>query len=291
MKSGAKVTREELIECIGNLKQVFDVVRIVDPYCVHVLDETMNVQDKDSPCYRIWGKNRRCTNCISLKAYVDFKRMTKYEFREENAVFVMVMPFMVTDEDNRIVVVEMLNDVSEEIQVRTAGDTIVAQTISHFDKELYTDSLTGVYNRRYFDENMFVYKTNDVMSKRVGFIICDLKHFKHINDTYGHLAGDLVLKKAAEVMASYTRDTDAVIRLGGDEFLIIMQDCTEEGVKDTVKRIKEKFETVRIPEIPDDAFEINAGYSYMEDFNATKRIIESMAKVADHHMYEDKQGE
>lgn len=291
MKHGEEITREELRDCIKNLRRVFDYVRLVDPYSVQVLYDDEPDEGKENICYKFWNKNHRCSNCISLKAYTDFERKTKYEFRNEDAFFVVAMPFRITDEDNRIVVVELVNEISDETFVKADGQQIVAKTMNEFDHKLYLDSLTGVYNRRYFDESMFVYETKKSLSKHYGFIILDLKNFKSINDTYGHHIGDEVLRAAAEVMTRNTRAQDAVIRLGGDEYMIIMQHCTEEGVRRTMERIKQKMREVHIPEINDRELEINAGYSFTDTFDATKQMVCSLADLADYNMYLDKHGE
>lgn len=80
---------------------------------------------------------------------------------------------------------------------------------------LYTDSLTEVYNRRYYDEQ---FRDSDDIE---AVVVIDVDSFKHINDHYGHHAGDIVLRRIAKTVSSCVRKTDAVIRYGGDEFVII----------------------------------------------------------------------
>lgn len=80
---------------------------------------------------------------------------------------------------------------------------------------LYTDSLTEVYNRRYYDEQ---FRDSDDIE---AVVVIDVDSFKHINDRYGHHAGDIVLRRIAKTVSSCVRKTDAVIRYGGDEFVII----------------------------------------------------------------------
>lgn len=291
MKQGQKITKKELQEKIKSLSEIFDIVRVVDPYRVNVLDDELKYSDLKNTCYNIWKKNGRCSNCISMKAYTEFERRTKYEFRDDKAFFVLVMPYMLADDNDRIVVLEMVNDVSEEITVKAEGRRIVANSIREIDEKLYTDSLTGIYNRRYFDENMFMYQNKKALSGKVGFILLDLKNFKEINDTYGHSAGDNALRQAAEVMTRYTRKDDVVIRLGGDEYLIVMQNCLEVGVKNTAMRIKEKIREIEIFEHPEQRLEINAGYAYTDHFDATKKMIHQMYQEADKYMYRDKHPE
>ena len=85
---------------------------------------------------------------------------------------------------------------------------------------LYIDSLTNVYNRRYYDEHF--QGADDIQA----MVVIDVDNFKHINDNYGHDVGDIVLQSIAQTVLSCIRKTDAVIRYGGDEFVIIFLQYT-----------------------------------------------------------------
>ena len=80
---------------------------------------------------------------------------------------------------------------------------------------LYVDSLTNVYNRRYYDECIKDANNSEALA------VIDVNNFKQINDNFGHAAGDSVLQSIAKTITSCVRKTDAVIRYGGDEFVII----------------------------------------------------------------------
>ena len=85
-----------------------------------------------------------------------------------------------------------------------------------FKEELYRDSLTDAYNRRYYEE---------VVRKTIGpagVALLDVDNFKICNDTYGHYAGDMALKTAANAIQSCIRESDLLIRYGGDEFLLVL---------------------------------------------------------------------
>jgi len=103
------------------------------------------------------------------------------------------------------------------------------------NKKLYeksiTDPLTGLYNREYMKE--FLSKKIEE-SKRYKFplsiAMIDIDYFKKINDTYGHLIGDCVLKEIADLLKNNFRDSDVVSRYGGEEILIIMPFTDKENV-------------------------------------------------------------
>ncbi|MDR2551200.1 MAG: diguanylate cyclase [Desulfobulbus sp.] len=113
------------------------------------------------------------------------------------------------------------------------------------------DDQTGMHNRRYLQEY-----TEKIVAgvlrrgKSIGLIMCDLDFFKQVNDTYGHQAGDVVLRATAQVIKQSVREADIVIRFGGEEFLIVLLDV---GTNETL-RIAEKIRvhieqlTVKLPE-------------------------------------------
>ena len=108
-----------------------------------------------------------------------------------------------------------------------------------------TDGLTGLPNRRAID----VWATGELSAAaRHGFSIwvamADLDHFKGINDTHGHEAGDTVLKSFAEILKSNTRESDMCCRLGGEEFLLVLTHIEEkENVNIAIERIRKQFRT------------------------------------------------
>ena len=93
-----------------------------------------------------------------------------------------------------------------------------------------TDKLTGLFNRRKLDEAI---EKELELSARYGvelaLILVDIDHFKHVNDSYGHAAGDMVLAGVADVLRTCTRDTDAIGRLGGEEFVVLCRRSSRDG--------------------------------------------------------------
>lgn len=101
----------------------------------------------------------------------------------------------------------------------------------------YTDPLTGLYNRTFIDT---IFEINKKASRNLALLFIDLNKFKLLNDTYGHLAGDMGLKYTAEAIKTSIRDTDTAIRFGGDEFLILLDNITSrDKVIEICTRIKE----------------------------------------------------
>jgi two-component system, cell cycle response regulator len=114
-------------------------------------------------------------------------------------------------------------------------------------KELaLTDSLTGLPNRRAIEE----WSTRQLSGAlRYGFtfhvVLADLDHFKTVNDTYGHEAGDTVLKKFSEILKGHSRRSDICGRVGGEEFLFVLTHTTQANAKMVIERIRQQLETTQ----------------------------------------------
>ena len=110
------------------------------------------------------------------------------------------------------------------------------------------DGLTGLYNRRYWEEQLVVeFKRNKRSEAQSSLIMLDIDNFKKVNDTYGHSAGDEVIRAVAAVIKKATRETDVCGRYGGEEFAILLPDTPENNVKflaDRIRRLIEKFTVV-----------------------------------------------
>lgn len=138
----------------------------------------------------------------------------------------------------------MLNlSLEEKVKERTADLVAANERLSVLNKELeqlsITDSLTQVYNRRYFMERLHqevkrVYR----YGSSVSLLMLDIDHFKAVNDTHGHLAGDTVLAGVARVIAKKLRDTDLLARYGGEEFALLAMPMEYPGALQLAERVR-----------------------------------------------------
>ena len=141
---------------------------------------------------------------------------------------------------------------------------------------LYIDSLTSVYNRRYYDEHF--QGTDNIQA----MVVIDVDDFKHINDNYGHDVGDIVLQGIAQSVLSCVRKTDAVIRYGGDEFVIIFFSIPADIFEKKLKRIRHTVDRLIIDEHPELHMSVSIGGAY--GTGHTKELF----KAADNMMYQSK---
>ncbi len=163
----------------------------------------------------------------------------------------------------------------------------------HYHEEIYrlmtVDGLTQVYNRRYFNEAL---EREFNRSKRYGrgmsLIALDIDHFKRVNDTYGHLAGDSLLRSIATAMKPRLRREDILARTGGEEFGILLPEIALEGARITAEKVR------RIVEASPHVFEqktiactVSLGVAMLGEED---RAPEDLYRRADARLYEAKQG-
>lgn len=125
--------------------------------------------------------------------------------------------------------------------VRAFVDTYKVEKYKELEAQAYRDPLTNLYNRRYADQ--YFEKIGDrEKDRKVCLAIADLDDFKKVNDTYGHDTGDEVLKKVSEIMEYSTRKSDIVVRWGGEEFMLILNDINIDAAEIILNRIRVEIE-------------------------------------------------
>jgi two-component system cell cycle response regulator len=151
-----------------------------------------------------------------------------------------------------------------------------------------TDSLTGLPNRRVI-EDWAVRQVSG--ADRYGFdfwvIMADIDHFKLVNDTYGHEAGDSVLKRFADILKTNTRLCDVCARMGGEEFLIILTHTNQDGALLAIERIRKRVETERYGFAPGDTA-ITASFGMAQYCRHQAQDFAKLLAQADAAMYSAK---
>lgn len=275
MNQNVKITRQQAEEA-KMLEKVFDVVRFLEGDFFEQMqdDPRIGVKIGMCQCYDFWKKNKPCENCTSMKAYAEKKQKTKLEFLDAD-VFLVISRYLEIDDE--ACVMELVKHLENDTLIDTDGRDKLVGKLKGYQDKLYIDPVTGVYNRRYFEDEI------RNMQNSAGVAMIDLDDFKLYNDIYGHDMGDQVLCIVADVIKNCIRKTDKLIRYGGDEFLLILSDMVRGTLRGKLLQIQEAIENATIPNCSRLKLTASIGGVISED----GQIDEAIAK-ADQLMYKAK---
>lgn len=220
-------------------KKVFTVVRLLDK-------REFRLEENDNPggdmelchCYDFWKKEKPCTHCIAARAFEEKSVRTKLEYLDSDIYQVTARYVEI---DGQPYVMELLRKMDEEFLVDLENRDRLMEKLSRYNEKLYQDALTGVYNRRYYEDRI------KKMTASVGVAMIDMDDFKIYNDTYGHNAGDLALITTVEAIRHCIRKNDTLIRYGGDEFLLVLQGISETMFREKLKQIRTEIYNANVP--------------------------------------------
>ncbi|MDD3369274.1 MAG: diguanylate cyclase [Lachnospiraceae bacterium] len=215
---------EKIKNNVEVLKPYFDVVRLVDPVHTLVYENDKDEKCDIHSCYAIWGKTTRCNHCTSLKAYEQKSKFTKLEYSEDGLYFVIseYVPY-----GSAGAVIELVTKLDDEYVDNVFDKDLLYMNLDELNLQLEYDELTGVYNRRHISlhQDKYISRARKY-DRNLGIAMVDVDYFKAMNDTYGHLAGDEILKTVAKMLENNIALSkgDFVSRFGGDEFIIVCRD-------------------------------------------------------------------
>lgn len=245
-------TREQIEAKMEEWRRIFDIVRLIDKETVERMEKDNGHQDMVSPCpcYSFWNKKRQCTNCITSLVMKDKKQRIKIEF-VDNEAYQVISHYV--NVDGKDYVMELVNHLENsgmsDVDVRRK----LENKIMGYREKLYVDALTGAYNRRFYEEKLKNTKCYG------GVAMLDVDDFKLYNDSLGHAAGDEALITVVNAVKECIRKTDMVIRFGGDEFLIIVHDVTEDEFKVKLNQIHDAIHKTIIPKYSKMQIEVSIG--------------------------------
>ena len=276
MNQNVKITRQQAEEEAKMLEKVFDVVRFLEGNFFEQMqdDPRIGVKIGMCQCYDFWKKNKPCENCTSMKAYAEKEQKTKLEFLDAD-VFLVISRYL--EIDGEACVMELVKHLENDTLIDTDGRDKLVGKLKGYQDKLYIDPITGVCNRRYFEDEV------RNMQSSAGVAMIDLDDFKLYNDIYGHDMGDQVLCIVADAIKNCIRKTDKLIRYGGDEFLLILSDMVRGTLRGKLLQIQEAIENATIPECSRLKLTASIGGVISED----GKIDEAIAK-ADQLMYKAK---
>ncbi|WP_099204228.1 GGDEF domain-containing protein [Scatolibacter rhodanostii] len=284
-----KITLRELEGNLNFFSKMYDVVRLIDPTRKEVLDcEFLHPQDIGTTCYNYWNRGAVCENCISMRAYRENKTFMKLENISKDIFLSIAIPI---ETDNDPVVLELLKKVTDTMMFGYgdfAKNELMYDVVADLNKTAMKDHLTGCYNRRFLDDRLstdIVQATLNGSSLSIIFI--DIDNMKTVNDNFGHSAGDKALKHVASILEECVHnEKNWVVRYGGDEFIICLNDTTAEQATLIQNQINNHFESKHILLKDQNVkISISMGLVTMDDKPYT---AEEIIQMADRKMYESK---
>ena len=189
-------------------------------------------------------------------------------------IYAVVAKYIELDEHPNVI--EMIYKVRDKMVFGSLGKTKFIKSIMNYNDKFYRDVLTGAYNRRYYEE----YAKELQNIEAVAMIDCD--NFKTINDKYGHAAGDVVLYHVSRLIKSYIRSTDMLIRYGGDEFVLLMQNIPKDIFKKKLNELVKMIHGITIQEYPNIHLSVTIGGAY------DVYPVDDAVRIADQFMYTGK---
>lgn len=269
-------TSPVVLQNIRCLQSVFDTVRLIDPttYEVLDLDEAGVLRHSKQHCAAFWNNEGVCANCISARAYAQKSTLNKLEFTSTDMYFVMSKYLNL---NGTPCVLELLSRLDEGRWIDAKGTRLLLDRNHDGNMDLFLDPVTDTYSRRYYE----TYRAH--LEGMESIAIIDANRFKQVNDSFGHPAGDAVLREIARAIKDCIRKTDILIRYGGDEFLLLFPKMSEEILERKMQEISAAVENIRIADYPELRLSISIG-----GVTGVHPITEAI-RQADLRMYAQKQ--
>lgn len=229
-------TKEEATAFVKSLRQVSEFVRILSKDEIEG-KHPLTADFKQSYCYRALKKDSACENCFSKIVLENKSDSTKIEFINGQCYQFFAQYIIVEGVECSI---ETAVKINEKVLVDSIGYKEIVEKYSATYASMYTDPLTGVYNRAYYE------KVEKNVNTPAGIAVIDIDDFKLCNDIYGHKAGDVALQTVTQIIRNNIRSNDKIIRIGGDEILLILDGIQEESFERKLERIRSQVRMARV---------------------------------------------
>ncbi|GAA0740306.1 GGDEF domain-containing protein [Clostridium oceanicum] len=227
------------------LQDLYDVIRIVNPITNEVILHTGRLKiENNGKCCGILGRKKVCTDCIGIKAYRENNTFMKIALFNKNKIFMIVAsPIKIKGERY---VLETFKEITTEniLEKHNDDEDLLDTMFSNIEELLMKDELTKAYNRRYMSKRLLLDIAN-CKAQRVNACIMmfDVDNFKLINDSYGHIVGDKVLKEIVRIISRLIEKDNAwIARYGGDEFILVLNNVSKKKGLAIANKIKTSIE-------------------------------------------------
>ncbi|WP_313130655.1 GGDEF domain-containing protein [Anaerocolumna sp.] len=280
---------EAILQGKSSLNQIFDNNRIVyvdnHTICKYIDGKITPTKEK---CYGIWEQDEICTNCTSHQAFIEQKQIIKLQYFKNNILLVISVPICINEAPY---VLELIKDITESM--------VFQDSIHHENCELRNlinrlniisekDPFTDLFNKKYIDKQI----KEDIRNAKKNnenyvLALIDIDKFKNVNDTYGHIYGDMVIKDIVNIIHKHIDGRDCwAARYGGDEFLLVFRNRTYEDVQRCCKLITNEI-NYKSYSRDSKKFHITVSIGIYQ-FNPQRDTYETLIDNVDAKMYNDK---
>jgi len=272
------LTREDLEEIIHSIPDTIIVYDREGHDLIHsdIVTENRKKRDAATGALRAQIEQSEREITYALKnVLATGKPQSKIETANNEVFYVLASRLEV---DGVPYVLELVNQIRSDDMAGPADTGSVLSQLLIRNRQVYMDSVTKVYNRRYYEE---VVRNN---LGPAGIALMDIDDFKICNDTYGHHAGDLALETVAKAIRSCIRETDLLIRYGGDEFLLVLPGIPADFFKTKLEQIRDAAQKAVVPGYPHFRLSLSIGGA----MQTLADPMENVVRRADLLMYQAK---
>ena len=226
------------MECYS---EIFSEVRLLDEDMIMSLENGERPENLEGVCSCLIADDRDtiCENCLPVRAYHEKKQFSKVELSSAGLYHVTAVYVEI---DGKPYIMELVKYLDEDLDEESDEREFIEGKLNAYDKKLYTDVLTGAYNRRYFEDEL------RQRSISAGVALIDMDDFKLCNDTYGHNAGDKALSMFVSIIRKCIRKTDILVRYGGDEFILILPGVGADTFTQKLRHIQHMVQEATVPD-------------------------------------------
>lgn len=271
------MTREEMQARLEVCRELYTDVRLLDADTVSSIHEGTRT-DPSGPdiCFACRNKSAFSRHCAAKLALATKSKACRLESCGTDIAHITARYYEV---EGRPYVLELVQRTPGRTTIDPEDSEALMSETSGYGVKLYHDSLTCAFNRRYYEDVVQGFEGP------FGVAIMDLDDFKIYNDSCGHQAGDLALEVTAAVIRDCIRQTDILIRYGGDEFLLILPGCPIEKIRSKLEQIRARVQTTSVPGYP----HIHLSLSIGGVLQTAEDTMETAVHCASRLMYQAKE--
>lgn len=278
---------EKVKEKLSLIENMYDMIRIIDPVNKSAINTKNNDNKKlTGKCYNNFNRGEMCSNCISMRAYIENDIVIKMEYISDKVILIVATPVNI-DED--IYIVEIIKDISLPNNKLSNPNYNVRAMIHNMNEKIIRDDLTGAYNRTYIEARLPVDLNNSVINKYLlTVIMVSINCFENLTDEYGQEIVKKVLKDFSNLIGySVSQNSYWIGRYSSDKFIIVLNNTNKEEACKILEQIRNLLEEISVGYY-DKSIKLKPSFSIYSSENEINDI-ENILIELEKNIFEEKQ--